>query len=273
MKNIKLQILTAFIFLSFFNSKAEETGRFYQLKASSILVECNINGDSISKYSVKAKLKFTIEDETSDFYIIRFWDFDTTGVNATLKKPVLEIQTLNSTNKLPNYLQYNVNPTNNKTRYFRINKNMLDFYAKPIVPKYSSAFGTVTTPFKYRPSKSDFTKDLTLSGMGGVRRHIDASGRHSLIGLVGIGLSSVTLDSFNTDGKVNLSSDKAAITLSFSLVYQYEKVQFGLVGGFDYLPKRSVENWAYQGKFWIGFGVGYSIFSSEAEKTDEGGNQ
>lgn len=43
-------------------------------------------------------------------------------------------------------------------------------------------------------------------------------------------------------------------------MYQYDKFQIGLFTGLDFIDKSAGKNWAYQGKSWLGFAIGFSLF-------------
>jgi hypothetical protein len=43
-------------------------------------------------------------------------------------------------------------------------------------------------------------------------------------------------------------------------MYQYDKFQVGLFSGLDYIDQSSNVIWAYQGKPWVGFAIGVSLF-------------
>jgi hypothetical protein len=53
-------------------------------------------------------------------------------------------------------------------------------------------------------------------------------------------------------------------------VLQWQKLQFGVFTGWDWLSKSNVDNWRYQAKSWLALGIGFSIFSKEnASKQEE----
>ena len=123
-------------------------------------------------------------------------------------------------------------------------------------------FGTFTTPFKFRPTKSLFTSDLTLGTVVYINLKYNDSFSHGLA--VGISLTSVMLDSLSTNGKVTSSSDRPALTPSLSYVLTYKGISFTLGAGIDYINKTTPleRSWIFNNKPWIGFGIGVNLFGS-----------
>lgn len=63
-------------------------------------------------------------------------------------------------------------------------------------------------------------------------------------------------------GNVKIDNDNSASAISFSIgyMYQYDKFQIGLFSGLDYVGQSPQTNWVYQGKPWLGFAIGVSLF-------------
>lgn len=154
-------------------------------------------------------------------------------------------------------------------RYFRIEKADLSDLANEVVRGLDKMFGTVTYPIKIREDFS-FTKDITLSAMGGIKYNFNKD--LSLGAALGVGITSVTLDSLSTGGAILKNSERAGFSLPIALILEYKKVQFSIATGFDFLPASSRDNWCYHGKPWFAIGIGFSVFSS-TEKPNNGKNQ
>lgn len=76
------------------------------------------------------------------------------------------------------------------------------------------------------------------------------------------------------DNKDGTSSSPAAITASIGYMYQYDKFQVGIFTGLDFLSQTTNINWQYQGKPWLGFAIGFSLFGenqTQANKTQTQG--
>ncbi len=234
-------------------SYAQPTDRFYMLKAAALLQESSNLGVAVGTVTlVPGNSKFTIVSFTNTDYIIQFWLFG----DAT-KAALYNFTAVAAPNNL---------------RYFIIPKTDLVFYAIKIVNKCSATYGAAVLPFKYRPQfGGDFSKDVALSNLGGIR-FSTRTGRLSGSFVIGIGISSVTLDSLNTNGGVLDASEKAAISFPVGLVVQFERLQIGLFTGWDRISRSDVHGWTYQAKPWFALGIGFSIFSDESAPTKAGSN-
>ncbi|WP_187317441.1 hypothetical protein [Hymenobacter sp. BT190] len=125
-------------------------------------------------------------------------------------------------------------------------------------------------PFKFRPQNGDFTKDITLSVLGGISVHPGRRTEHAFSLLVGVGITSVTLTPKNS--LVTENRDQAAITPSVCGLYQWERLQVGVLLGTDILGEGSA-SWRYNKKRWFAAGIGFSIFKPEdASAKDAGSN-
>lgn len=266
-----------------------QVGLFYQLKQNYVLQECDITGSSTgfsNNVAAPAGSKFTVKKSMDDnFYIIKFWDWN---LSKNEKDSVRNLKTIAFTNQnqgnideallgnknftaLEKALHYNFyigQDRTLKTRYFLLPKADLDLFADKLLDKCTAIGGIATLPFKWRPQDGAFTKDLSITGLAGFKHNCSANVAYSV--LLGIGVTSVTADSSNS--KSPSSSDLAAITISLGGVFQYKGLQIGIFTGIDKISNNRTTNWKYQGKPWIGIGVGFSIFSDNTPSTKEGKN-
>lgn len=136
--------------------------------------------------------------------------------------------------------------------------------------------GALTVPLKLRFEDwriNDFSKDITLSSVAGLKIKDRSKLGGYWIPFAGLGISSVSLDSVNTNGELRGSSDRSAISVTSGIMYETDKgLQISLTGGWDHLRKSENLDWCYNGNFWIGFGVGFSLLS-EPKKNDVAGDQ
>ena len=74
-------------------------------------------------------------------------------------------------------------------------------------------------------------------------------------------------------GGVKIDKDNSASALSFSMgyMYQYDVFQIGIFTGADFIDKSGGFSWGYQGKPWVGFAIGFSLFGEN--KTTVAGEQ
>ncbi|AHJ95740.1 hypothetical protein Hsw_0145 [Hymenobacter swuensis DY53] len=168
------------------------------------------------------------------------------------------------------YYTLNYDPATGLDRYFLISADQLAASAAVLAARFTPTAGAVVMPFKFRPQNGDFTKDITLSGMGGASWHPGRRTEHSLSLLIGIGITSVTLTPKNS--LVAENREQAAITPSLCLLYQWERLQLGALLGTDILGEGSA-SWRYNKQRWFAAGIGFSIFKPEdATAKDAGSN-
>lgn len=126
------------------------------------------------------------------------------------------------------------------------------------------AFGTLTTPFKFRHDPFLFTTNLNLGTSVSFQKKFFTNWSWGIV--AGLSLSSVTLDSFSTKGTVVTSTERPTVTPSLSAMIGYKNINLTLGLGWDLINKVSTleESWVYHGKRWIGIGIGVSLFNSNA---------
>jgi hypothetical protein len=82
--------------------------------------------------------------------------------------------------------------------------------------------------------------------------------------LIGPSTSYVAVDSVSTNGFVSESANKFAFSPTVGLMFQFNNLlQLGVFSGFDILPGEIGRKWAYRNSPWLGFGLGFNLFSSE----------
>lgn len=203
---------------------------------------------------VESASKFKIVDKEGDYYVIEFW----TWKNDSLKKATLNVDSMN------------------RTRKFLIHKDNLEHIANKVYRHFTPAIGSMTFPFKYRPQTGVFENTFALNMTGGVRWNFsETNDNHSLSALFGVGPSTIVFNKFNTDTTISNITDpeqRAALTMSLNVVYQWELLQAGLSMGIDHKFDGNREKWIYQGKPWFALGIGLDIFSN-SERKDAGKNE
>lgn len=194
--------------------------------------KCTINGKKIDSIELIAppNSKFMLVDAKGDFFIIRFFVSD----NKNQKKII----------STGDYSSYN---------YYLITKFQFEFKAIPLGSSdYDLIFGSVYTPIKIRTKPFDFSKDFTVGSTFGLRRNLDREKQLGVDLLIGFGLSSVSLDSFSTSGKLGRPLDVLAFTPALGLVAEIGNAQVGFFCGTDLLNAQNGVryDWIYQGKIW-----------------------
>jgi|GEM_PF-2352222 len=143
-------------------------------------------------------------------------------------------------------------------------------------------FGVLTTPFKLRFNKFSFSNNLSVGGAVYFQKKLKNDWS---IGTVGaLSLSSVTLDASSTNiyenGATSLtplttSTTRPAFTPSAYFVLGYKNINFIIGGGADYISKSTDKptpdnpeaGWIYNGKHWLGLGIGFSLFNNNKSTT------
>lgn len=280
----RIVLLLTFIYCSYSRISAQSVDRFFILNGPAILQECDINGTiapGMQRKLIPENLKFTILTIISDSYLISFWELanesqlsmeysNLFGPGALIRPKLTNRQeTVRSRYELSDLAIRNY-ATGNK-RYFLIRKTLLDSVASKIVKRWSPVYGSAVLPFKLRTQTGEFKKDITISGLGGLKVS-STRGHLSFAAVTGIGITSVSVDSLSTFGVVKKSEDRAAITIPIGIVVEWRKLQLGIYSGADWLSKSNLDNWRYQGKNWWAIGIGFSIFSEEKPAKEESKN-
>ena len=138
-----------------------------------------------------------------------------------------------------------------------------------IYPKQTSfTWGFLSLPIKARfgNKSAPFTFEEKINfgiSLGYKWQHVGTTYKASNL-LGGVSIANVKVD-----------TDKSAAALSFSLGYmfQYDKFQAGLFSGFDFIDQQPKVNWGYQGKPWIGFAIGVSLFGENKTSISTGQSQ
>ena len=268
MKNL---ILTLLLILSCSLLQAqEEIGKSYKTKVPLNLEECKLNGaKEKNTKAAPSGSKFTVvniikgQSENDFVYIISFWDWEDKYVDNNKNKG---LATSNSNSK---YFTLNYNASDNTHKYFKLTASQLKYVCSPLVARIQPTAGTLILPLKFRFNPTDFSKDLTFSGTGGLRFNLQKNTDVSFSVVAGVGISSVTIDSSSTEGEVSESTDLAAATVLGGVLMEWKILQIGVFTGADWLARKDINNWCYQGKPWLGVGIGISLFTREKSTVKE----
>ena len=233
-----------------FNQTTNDKNRLYEFLVECPIYKCNIIGKIIDTTLLIAppKSKFMLVDMKQDQCIIRF-----TVLN---KKKSLS----NKSFSLEDYTTYT---------YYSITKAQLDFKASTVKKSdIDLVVGTVITPIKLRYNPFDFSKDISIGTTFGVKYTLNQEKQAAVDCLIGVGISSVSVDSFATHGRTIKNVDLLAFTSSIGIVLELGNAQVGVFLGFDFISNENKikYDWIYQGKPWVSFGIGFSMFSFNLKK-------
>lgn len=149
-------------------------------------------------------------------------------------------------------------------KYFRITKAQLDYKAIPAnTQTFAFTLGSVITPLKLRFTPFDFSKDFTVGSTFGIKYTKSDFAAVTFSGLMGIGVSSVSLDSFSTKGSTRTRQETLAFTPSIGVMMEFGNAQIGAFTGIDMLSSTNplFDNYIYKNKPWVSLGFGYSLFT------------
>jgi hypothetical protein len=213
------------------------------------IYKCDIEGKIIDTSKMIAEIgsRFIVVYEEKDNCIIRF--LLNTKRN---KKAILDFKG----KEIENY------------KYYTIKKAQLDFKAiSANFNNYSLAVGSTITPLKLRFKPFTFSKDFTIGPTIGIRYTPHEYSKISYSTLIGVGISSITLDSFNTNGFLSNNLETIAFTPSIGGMLEYGNSQVGVFIGLDLLNSSNdaSNHFIYKGSPWISIGFGYAIFSNKQQ--------
>jgi hypothetical protein len=65
--------------------------------------------------------------------------------------------------------------------------------------------------------------------------------------------------------KLEENKDYGAVSYTFNLIYVWDHLQLGLSAGADHLFDNEKENWFYQDRGWLSFGIGINLFKASED--------
>ncbi len=250
--------------------------------------------DSLS-FLLKDDVKFYINDVLDNGYIISVWNFEVNAKKESFynlknfTEPIMVFNSINVDSNAYKILKSDIgiksatikNETLSKFKYkdlayidswannmqFFISLKDFNDKCESIYPhKRGFTWGFLTLPIKARfgNSKAPFTfeEKINFGISAGLRwQHVNrVYSASNLLGGVSV-------------GGVKIDKDNSASALSFSAgyMYQYDVFQIGIFTGVDFIDKSAGVSWGYQGKPWVGFAIGFSLFGEN--KTTVAGEQ
>lgn len=222
----------------------------YEFVIECPLRKCDIAGRVVDTtiYIAPPKAKFTLIEMIKDQCVIRFAIFNTSSRNSNKEIMAEDFTTYT---------------------YYTITKAQLDFKARPITrSNLDLVVGNVLTPVKLRFGPFDFTKDITLGSTFGLKYTLGKRQSAAVAGLLGIGVSTLSIDSLSSRGKTTRAVELLAFTASLGVVLEFGNAQVGVFSGLDFISNANQAryDWIYRNKPWVSFGLGYSIFSFNIKK-------
>ena len=140
---------------------------------------------------------------------------------------------------------------------------------KKAIPKHSMrptfAVGSSVIPLRIRLDPFDFGADFSFGTTFGTKFRLSPYNDASIHTVLGLHLTSVSLDSLDTEGAVTSTTTETetALTPLVGLVFGFSSAQIGLYSGWDFIKGEFKDKWIYQGKPWLSIGVGVSLFTAQ----------
>lgn len=224
--------------------------KYFQFVIECPMYKCDINGkvNDSALLIAPPNAKFILVDDHDNYCIIRF----------TLLPTSKKIKTsFYSTDDFTTYT------------YFVITKAQLEFKAEKIQQSdIHLLVGNIFTPIKLRFKPFDFSKDISVGTTFGLKYAFHEKQNTTIDALMGIGISSLVIDSFSAKKSMMATNDLLSFTFSYGLVLEFGNAQIGIFSGVDFISNANQQQyeWIYKNKPWISFGIGYSLFSFNVKK-------
>ena len=268
----QLLIIISFLFIQVF-SLAQIGNRTYEIRSNIPVWPCGILGERLNNGDFCDN--YCIPPFRSRFALVRYVDSD---------RIVIRFLDWKKESRAANYYQFNKIKTANRMngsnspveaqRYFLIREADLDSNCVPVYARglKASAFtvGLVTMPLKLRLGTNfDFQGSFSLGSTAGIKIPISEFNRNYVNFLFGASISTVTLDSFSTGGRVSGQplNNIATFSPSVGMVFEFGRAQAGIFYGWDLLSKsmQSKYQWIHNKRPWISVGFGFTIFNVNSE--------
>lgn len=283
MRKLICLLLFVFTYNQLFAQEADKT-RIYEIRSNIPVYACNVIGkrlhpsaDSFDVPPYQSKFAL-VRNYQNDSVVIRFLDWvKVDSIKNPQKARVYEKLNQDFTQttvSIPDASDTSHTKTTN--RYFLISRQDLDsncikVYKTGLRKSTVFTIGLVTMPMKIRLSNFDFQGNLSLGTTAGAKIRISKYNPNYINLLFGASLSTVTLDSFSTHGKVagQPITNIAVFSPSLGAVLEFGKAQAGIFYGWDFLNKSNQEKygWVYNKKPWISIGFGFTIFSIDTKSS------
>jgi hypothetical protein len=229
------------------------------------LPECDVNDNLVTPphtQFVQADWKFRIINIVGNDYVVHILHFPASYPNAATLNPTFYATAAGS-------------PV-----YYRMTADQYKIFAERLQPKHSFTFGAATTIIKIRPGSKklinnqypayfDFANDFNLGALFGYKNKPNRKVEFVQNFLVGVSLSSISVDSATTQGTTKISANNSALTFSLGYVGEVKRFQLGVFGGIDLLSGEVGRKWVYRNRPWVGLTVGISIFRTSESQSGQ----
>lgn len=286
MKQI-ITIFILFITLTSYGQDPKNLGKSFVMKQNYNALQCDAVGDK--QFSALAPLERTfvviVEAMTSAGYVISIPEFTKSKKKEDLNNLFVKSKAVNATAVIPEVKnndgivttpeQIATSAQPEKEIYFFVPFDEFDQVCEKPSSNHSFTVGIPTIPAKLRfgnggngdnPRYFRFDGNVSLGLSGGYKYSFGEDGKYAINTMVGFTIASVTVDSLTTKGRVNTNTSAASFSPHFGFVFDFQSFQFGLYTGIDLLYGEPNKYWVYRNQPWLGIGIGYSLFQTEAKK-------
>jgi hypothetical protein len=242
----------------------------YRFGPSVPIVECDFDGVEGSTRE--------LAPPGSEFFVVN--EVPRPAVAGQTASSVIVLQFLSWKPGSPKHARFNVNAADalSPTLTWCAHRSVFNRFATRIYEtgfrSWDLAAGVLLLPIKMRLGGDgrnfDFSRDVTLGTVVGPRIRLTPRREVHLSGLVGAGVTAVTLNSENTAGALTGATDRAAVTLTGGLMLEVQRFQVGIMYGVDRISQPNQTDWAYQGKPWLSIGLGYTLLSAAPQSPASG---
>lgn len=266
MKKILLILIGTSLSIS---ASAQRVGQLWSMRFDFQLVKKT--GDD--KVTLKKDRTFRIVEEHSDYFIVQVLLADESGYKRREKKPYK-----GSSDKL----EAKINTFNDKIVFedsdrnevvdYKIGRQELTYIAKQVVARLQPAITIASIPFKRRRIAKEFTTELSLMAMSGIRVPVGRS-EFSFSLQFGIGLSSIDLHPDNSSVTNVNDQNAATLTVPLGVMFHWDFIEVGIFQGWDFLQPRNRVSWEDNGVPWWGIGIGVSLFNQNLARSTTASNK
>jgi hypothetical protein len=134
------------------------------------------------------------------------------------------------------------------------------------------SFNVLTVPLKIRfgSERTEFSSGANLGALIGhtwgttnfLHRTKIGNKQYDTKNTIGVLIGIDKLEfSFIDDTDSELKTKTAVLAAGLGYLFSYEKFTFGVIGGVDYGLGENSSKWDFQGKYWLGITLGYSLFA------------
>jgi hypothetical protein len=271
MKKLLFCITTALAFCCTVKAQETENTRIYEVISNIPVVACDVVGNKLSSTEhfivPPYRSRFALVRLKGDSVVVRFLVWEKNEfLKRTFNLDSVHVKSLHGDDSIAHI-----------HKYFLITRTDLDSNCIKVYNRgiKNSVFtlGLVTMPMKLRLGKNfDFQGNLSLGTTAGTKFRVSKYNPNFLNLLLGLSISTITLDSFSTGGRVSGQpiNNMAVFSPSLGMVFEFGKAQAGIFYGWDFLNKSNQlqYQWIHNKRPWISIGFGFSIFSVNSNSSN-----